>query len=233
MMKRVSKLMFAGGSELIVLLGIFSSNPVALYKLNETSHILDRCFSLDFFSGQCYNAFKANPTGLDTLVVVVAIVFVISIFFQSKKLLDSWRKAMVEPLGFFFDRVSEPGSGTTIERSLVQVVRKKNGELEYRGVGAQLGADPSLSYWWRARDAWIYRSTTSDRHKLVFRTAPDSMRFAPAHRSDGTPLKPGEVLNVGVIEYEIADGKTADMIGMFFDYTLNDNYLRRGRKNCP
>src|SRR5262249_55190000 len=140
---------------------------------------------------------------------------------------DSWRNAFIEPVGFFFDRVSEPGNpDKTIELSLVEVRRTGNGGLEYRGVGRRPRLNASLDYWWRARDAWGVRSSTNGLHKLIFRTLPTDLK---QYNEDGTESH-RVIHNIGVIEFStLSSGRPEQLKGIFFDFTENREHLKSGR----
>jgi hypothetical protein len=222
----------ASRAELSALVSSVLSSLLALKKASESSTIIANC-SPSLLSDDCFHALRA--TSLADLAISITILFCILFLFwlTLKKVIDSWRKANIEPVGIFFDRVSELGKPTkAIEHSLVQVLRTPDGTLEYRGVGRRVQSKTPIDYHWHARDANVSKSDAINEYKLVFRNRPKDIKFiSPRFRPDDTPLSDSAVHSVGVIEYRLTNGKPTNIDGIFFDYTKEDNkdYLARGR----
>lgn len=226
MFGRIGRVISTCRTELMALTSTILSVSLALWKVIDGSDVARDCFP---FSGACLDALRATPNGLKVVLSIVFVCTITLLIFSYQKVRESWRKGKIEPVGFFYDRVSDPANpDQTLEHSLVQVKRTSNGGLEYRGVGRRPKADSLLDYCWRAREAWVYRANGSDFHKLIFRTAPHDIRiFSPRKTEDGRPA-PKDCYNVGVIEYGMSNGRPESLKGVFFDYTLGDDYLRRG-----
>jgi hypothetical protein len=227
MIRKVLLVIAASRSELIALVGAIVAISLAVWKTLENSDISRNCFPS---SGKCLDTIVDSPTGFKIVFGIVFLCGIVLLILNYLKLRESWRKASIEPIGFFYDQVSEPGKpDNIIEHSLVQVRRTANGGLEYRGVGRRLQSAASLDYRWRAREAWVNRSSGNELHKLFFRTLPSDVKFYTQRvRKDGQPFPEG-VFNIGVIEFAISDGAPEQLKGIFFDYTLGDDYLGRGK----
>jgi hypothetical protein len=200
---------------------------VGVYKMLENSPIASDCFP---WSDKCLADMAATSTGFRVVCGIMMLSAITLLLLIYKKFRDSLRKSKVEPVGFFFDRVSEPGNTEqAIELSLVEVRRNGSGGLEYRGVGRRPHSKNPLEYRWRAREA-VVRSSGDDVHKLFFRVRPGDIKFySPRKRQDGQQLLDTIVYNLGCIEYGMSEGKPEKLTGLFFDYTLAGDYLGRGK----
>jgi len=227
MIRKVLLVIAASRSELIALVSAIVAISLAVWKTFENSDIGRNCFPS---SGKCLDTIVDSTTGFKIEFGIVFICGIVLLILNYLKLRESWRKASIEPIGFFYDQVSEPGNpDNIIEHSLVQVRRTASGGLEYRGVGRRIQSPASLDYRWRAREAWVNRSSGNELHKLFFRTLPSDVKFYTRRvRQDGRPFPEG-VFNMGVIEFAISGGAPEQLKGIFFDYTLGDDYLERGK----
>jgi hypothetical protein len=174
----------ASRSELAALVGATLAISLSGYKMLENSPIASDCFP---WSDKCFAAIGATPTGFKVVSGIIILCAISLIWLNYKKFRDSWRKAKIEPVGFFFDRVSQPeNTKETIEYSLVEVRRNGTGGLEYRGVGRRPNSQRPLEYRWRAREA-VVRSSGDDVHKLFFRVRPGESNSIP--RGNGRTVR--------------------------------------------
>jgi hypothetical protein len=218
--QRLLLVIAASRSEIIALVSAVVAISLAVWKTLENSEILKNCFPP---SGKCLDAVAGSTIAFKIVFGLVFVCGIVLLVLNYLKLRESWRKAIIEPVGFFYDRVVDPGNPTeAIEHSLVQVRRTPSGGLEYRGVGRSARSTAFLDYRWRAREAWVNRANGNDPHKLFFRTQPRDIKFYLKRPRD-------DVFNVGVIEFAISNGVPGQLTGMFFDYTLDDDYLARGK----
>jgi hypothetical protein len=142
MIRKVLMVIAASRSELIALVGAIVAISLAVWKTLENSDIGRNCFPS---SGKCLDTIVDSPTGFKVVFGIVFICGIVLLILNYLKLRESWRKASIEPIGFFYDQVSEPGKpDNIIEHSLVQVRRTANGGLEYRGVGRRLQSAAAL-----------------------------------------------------------------------------------------
>jgi hypothetical protein len=227
MLDRFKVAFAASRAELAALVGATLAISLSGYKMLENSPIASDCFP---WSDKCFAAIGATSTGFKVVSGIIIFCAISLIWLNYKKFRDGWRKAEIEPVGFFFDRVSQPeNTKETIEYSLVEVRRNGTGGLEYRGVGRRPHSQRPLEYRWRAREA-VVRSSGDDVHKLFFRVRPGDIKFySPRQRQDGTQLADTIVYNLGCIEYGMSEGKPEKLTGIFFDYTLAGDYLGRGK----
>lgn len=213
MLDRIKVTLAASRSELAALVGAALAISLASYKMLESSAVSAECFPL---TGKCFASITATSLGFKIEFIIIIFCAIGLVWLNYKKLRDSLRKTKIEPVGFFYDRVSEPGDpNKTIEYSLVEVRRTGNGGLEYRGVGRRPNSERPLEYRWRAREAAV-KSSTDDVHKLFFRAKPGDIKFySPRQRGDGTELPDTIVYNLGCIEYGMSDGKPEKLTGIF------------------
>jgi hypothetical protein len=226
MLDRIKVAISASLSELAALVSAALAICIAAYKTLENSPIATDCLP---WSDKCLGAIGASSTGLRVMATIFAFCTISLIWLNFRKFRDSWRKAKIEPVGFFFDRVSESGNpNNTVEYSLVEVRRAANGTLEYRGVGRHAPSQRPLEYRWRAREA-VVKSSADDVHKLFFRVKPSDIKFYSPRVRDGKLLPDSAVYNLGCIEYGMSEGKPEQLRGIFFDYTLAGDVLKTGQ----
>jgi hypothetical protein len=165
MFDRIKVAVAASGSELAAFVSAALAISVGVYKMLENSPIASDCFP---WSDKCFAAMAATSTGFRVVCGIMILCAITLIWLNYKKLRDSFRKAAIEPVGFFFDRVSEPGNTEqATELSLVEVRRNGTKGLEYRGVGRRPHSPSPLEYRWRAREA-VVRSSGDDVHSCSF-----------------------------------------------------------------